>query len=642
MLLAGEEVPQNIDKAETYLRKAAKQNFLPAIIALAEFYARGNGIQPDLRESAEWYRRAAEAGDVQAQFIIGRLSMTGDGVPVNERETAKWFLRAAEQGNATAAHNIAVYYAEGTGIEQDLDRAVAWFEKAAAAGVSAAQVQLGKLYASGHGVRRDLTRASEFLRRAAESGDAEAKTALALMHLQGDNVLDDAGQAEHLLRQAAEAGHPGAATQLGHLCTNKSRNDDAIRWYRKAAEAGQPEAQQALGVAYFNGRGVPGDLGTAADWISRAAQANYPAAQFQLGVMYCTGKGVPMDYTLGVSWYEQAAQAGHALAQYNLGVMLSKGQGCDADPARGAVWLEKAAEQGVEQARTAIRGQVAPRVVAPPESPKSAAAIQLVPVPVVSVPAAPDPKSVPSVPAAAVPVDQPAGSEKGCQAMLAPPAASAQRTEPPKPTSSGDKSRECAPPANLSEPKRVDAGQTVAVDLVREVTPTAPPADEPARRSEPSSSAPTEALAQFLTQLRRSPAEPRPHLVPWDTEPDVLRLQKSETAALPAAPEPDGSLTSASVAGQPADRVTAVADARGTASGAGAPGVPPHFVSSGKIGESARARPRTVQERVRPQAGLADQRDVQTRQTDPWVAALIQKLEELQNSWSRSSNTDPT
>jgi hypothetical protein len=32
-----------------------------------------------------------------------------------------------------------------------------------------------------------------------------------------------------------------------------------VRWWRKAAEQGEAEAQVNLGVAYFNGDGVPKD-----------------------------------------------------------------------------------------------------------------------------------------------------------------------------------------------------------------------------------------------------------------------------------------------------------------------------------------------------------------------------------------------
>ena len=101
----GDGIDKDRDRAETALRKSAKQDYLPAILALGEFYALGAGAEPDLREAAHWYERAAERGDVQAQFFTGRFHATGDGVPPNAREAAKWFLQAAENGHPTAAFN---------------------------------------------------------------------------------------------------------------------------------------------------------------------------------------------------------------------------------------------------------------------------------------------------------------------------------------------------------------------------------------------------------------------------------------------------------------------------------------------------------------------------------------------------------
>ena len=222
MHLNGDGLPENFDKAETYLRKAAKQNHLPAIISLAELFTRGKGIEPDLREAAQWYERAAELGDVESQFIIGRLYATGAGVPSNPREAAKWFLRAAEQGHATAAHNIAAYYAKGTGVELDTSKAIEWYKKAAEKGITASQVQLGKLlYSVDADGGRDRNLAVDLLNKAAATGDNEAKLALAMLYLKGEETARDPSRAEALLKQAAESGHPGAALQLGHLYSGK-------------------------------------------------------------------------------------------------------------------------------------------------------------------------------------------------------------------------------------------------------------------------------------------------------------------------------------------------------------------------------------------------------------------------------------
>ena len=107
------------ERAETHLRKSARKDYLPAILALGEFYALGAGAEPDLREAAYWYQKAAERGDVQAQFFTGRFFATGDGAPPNLREAAKWFLRAAENKHPTAAFNIATFW-QWHGLEKDI------------------------------------------------------------------------------------------------------------------------------------------------------------------------------------------------------------------------------------------------------------------------------------------------------------------------------------------------------------------------------------------------------------------------------------------------------------------------------------------------------------------------------------------
>jgi hypothetical protein len=348
--------------------------------------------------------------------------------------------------------------------------------------------------------------------------------------------------------------------------------------------------------------------------------------------MYCIGKGVPMDYAQGVGCYEQAAQAGHALAQYNLAVMLSKGQGCEADPARAGVWFEKAAEQGVEQARAALAGQAAPRGVATPESTKSAAAVRFAPASAiaeaeVSAPATSAPKIAPPITTATVGPGQSARGKTGGQATSAPPPTSACRTESPKLADSGDQSPQSATPVHFSEPEMVGSGRMAAVRPVHQVTTPDPLANEPAPRNEPRSSAPPEALAH-LTELRRSPVKPRPHLVPRGNGPDLSCPQTSETATIRPAAEPECSRTPAGVADRPADLAATVANAHDTASEETAP----HSVAGATSAETADVRAHATEQRARTEAEVADQRDVEIGQTDPWMLALIQKLKEIKHS----------
>ena len=65
MYLSGRGLPKNRDLAETHLRRSAEQNYLPAIIALADLHADEKDTEPDWREASHWYKRAAELGECE-------------------------------------------------------------------------------------------------------------------------------------------------------------------------------------------------------------------------------------------------------------------------------------------------------------------------------------------------------------------------------------------------------------------------------------------------------------------------------------------------------------------------------------------------------------------------------------------------
>ena len=351
MHLSGDGLPENIDKAETYLRNAAKHDYLPAVISLAELYTRGKGIEPDLREAANWYERAAELGDVESQFIIGRLFATGAGVPTNLRESAKWFLRAAEQGHATAAHNIAAYYAKGTGVERDQAKAIEWYKKAADRGITASQVQLGKmLYSVAMTARAiEISRPICFRKRRRL---ATAKQrwrspccickARAWRAIRPRQELAEAGRRWRPCWRGPSA-RPCFFRQVREWQRGQQGRGHQVVYERRRGRGCRGAIY--LGMLYLKGDGVSADP-AAADWIEKAAHSDHAASQFQLGVMYCTGQGVPQDLPKAIAWYELAAQLGYPLAQYNLAVMLAKGQGCKVSLEKAFSWFGKSAEQG--------------------------------------------------------------------------------------------------------------------------------------------------------------------------------------------------------------------------------------------------------------------------------------------------------
>lgn len=102
---------------------------------------------------------------------------------------------------------------------------------------------------------------------------------------------------QYLLGRAYEGGVVGVPQEYG----------EAVRWYRKSAIQGNSMAQMALGMMYFDGKGVTRSHQTAFTWLEPAAEQGEPLAQVTLGTMYEAGDGVPQDVLQAHMWFSLAA-----------------------------------------------------------------------------------------------------------------------------------------------------------------------------------------------------------------------------------------------------------------------------------------------------------------------------------------------
>ena len=164
--------------------------------------------------------------------------------------------------------------------------------------------------------------------------------------------IDSAESAQSIatLKEQAASGDATAQYNLGMAYYNGQGVPQdfaqAIVWFRKAADQGNIDAQFYLGVSYANGMGVSRDYAQAAIWFRKAAEQGQTPAQCVLGLMYAAGLGVPQDYLQAATWLRKAAEQGDAKAQDNLANLYKDGQGVSRDYAQAAVWFRKAAEQG--------------------------------------------------------------------------------------------------------------------------------------------------------------------------------------------------------------------------------------------------------------------------------------------------------
>ena len=114
------------------------------------------------------------------------------------------------------------------------------------------------------------------------------------------------------------------------------------------AKSGEAEAQNALGEAYYDGKGVTENLTEAVKWFTKAAEQENAKAEYNLGNCYYYGYGVYENYGEAEKWYTKAAEQGCAEAQNSLGYYYEIN---DLNPKKAVKWYTKAAEQGLPRAQ---------------------------------------------------------------------------------------------------------------------------------------------------------------------------------------------------------------------------------------------------------------------------------------------------
>lgn len=126
---------------------------------------------------------------------------------------------------------------------------------------------------------------------------------------------------------------------------------EAVKWFTKAAEQENAKAQYNLGICYYYGYGVQyRDRREAVKWYTKAAEQGLPMAQCNLGVCYKYGNGVEKNFEEAVKWYTKAANQEYARAQYNLALSYDKGEGVAKNDSEAMKWYLKAVKNNYPQA----------------------------------------------------------------------------------------------------------------------------------------------------------------------------------------------------------------------------------------------------------------------------------------------------
>lgn len=334
---------------------------------------------PDSRaeERTAAYRLAAENGHTEAIYRLGLAYEKGDGVRRSRARAAVYYRYAAHEAHAEAAYRLAAYLRERYRGTEQADTAYFWLRVAAELGSVGACHMLGTCYEQGEGTEASPIRAAYWYTVAAEGGNFDAAYRLACLYHDGRGVRKNAAyekyyaeiafnggvrQAERLIDAIEERifsevparielrGRNEDRFELGYRAYGEGNFAIAVRMYELSARDGYARAQNALGVCYENGEGVPRDEAAAAFWYGQAAQGGYDMALLNLGDCYRHGRGVTASDALAFSCYKTAAEHGYAPAQYLLGNCYFDADLVDRNIPEALAWFERAALQGHREA----------------------------------------------------------------------------------------------------------------------------------------------------------------------------------------------------------------------------------------------------------------------------------------------------
>lgn len=148
------------------------------------------------------------------------------------------------------------------------------------------------------------------------AGDPDAMFNLGQAYKLGRAVPMDKVAAREWYRKAAAKEHLPAQANLGILLFQAGEKPEAARWLKTAADRGEMRAQYVLGVAHWNGDGVPRSMPLAYAYLARASAQGLSEATgalnnltrtiapvdrangWAIATSLAAGKGVPASYSL--------------------------------------------------------------------------------------------------------------------------------------------------------------------------------------------------------------------------------------------------------------------------------------------------------------------------------------------------------
>lgn len=380
----GTYVPQNERIAHQWEVMAARQDYKPAKIQVADDEKDGCGCNKNVEEAlATYFSYASQIGNehcinqilsiadeyneinpIVAIPFVAKQAQDGNedmiiklsdafqnatyGLPKDMVQQKEWIQQGAENGNPRFVLAMAEMYEDN----RDWKESYNWYKtlgevapellddskmdeielKMLTNGATPDKVAVsGENYLFGYyGTSRDLHLAFRCLKYASDNNVASAKGLLGLMYLKGWDVEEDFETAIGLLTSAAENDDLFSMDKLTDLLYAEDNDySDGYRWENIVVDKIEEQIAKEVPFAYYlkgcycsTGYQYEDDCYEAFDNIKKAAELGLPKAQFKLSEFYSSGTGCPMDDSEANRWLQKAAENGYYKAEGKYGIQL--------------------------------------------------------------------------------------------------------------------------------------------------------------------------------------------------------------------------------------------------------------------------------------------------------------------------------
>lgn len=285
---------------------------------LGQMNLTGTGIPQDLEQAAIYFRKAADLKNTDALYGLGKLYLNKSYDGYDPQKAVAYLIEAAKQDHEFAQYTLGKLFLKGEEVPKNVSYALRWLEEAAANGNSYAEYLLGKTLLLGDDVDRDSERGEALLRKAADSGNVYAAYTLGKALLEGDLILQDIPEALRLISQAADGGFSSAQYLLGKiLYRGEVTGQDvpkALSYLENASVQDHPYAAYLAGKILLTEESVK-DVLKAIRYFEIASDAGNDFAEYQLGKLYLYGKEVSQDYEKAMAYLSSSVAHGNHYAE---------------------------------------------------------------------------------------------------------------------------------------------------------------------------------------------------------------------------------------------------------------------------------------------------------------------------------------